>query len=170
MHAAYWNLYGQRHWSGEWYKVHMYIPRVPHSVSSLVRIGTPPAPLPQASLSPPRNQHLPAVEGVGGPNPDDLRKSLAFCLLCGDITCIHYTSVKCRMYSLQRFKGWLMTVMFCPKCHHITVAGGRGRGGGLQNMRRLTAVLRLGCPPHRKEEPRWPRPRTSNPVFRMDAG
>ncbi len=63
----------------------------------------PPTPLPQKSVSPPRNQsggkHSPAGEGgaggpnstvtkasageeVGGPNSEDWRKSLALCLLC----------------------------------------------------------------------------------------
>ncbi len=42
-----------------------------HSVCPLVRIGTLPPPLPQASVSPPRTKggrtHLPAGEGVGEP-------------------------------------------------------------------------------------------------------
>ncbi len=46
-----------------------------------------PHPLPQASVSLPRNQrgetHSPSVEGVGVFQSDDWRKSLALCLLCG---------------------------------------------------------------------------------------
>ncbi len=38
-------------------------------------LGPPPTSLPQAI-------HSPAGEGVGGPNSDDWRKSMALCLLC----------------------------------------------------------------------------------------
>ncbi len=56
------------------------------SVSPVVRVGTPPTPCPTSECVPPQNQkggtHSPADEGVGGPNSDDRRKSLSFCLLC----------------------------------------------------------------------------------------
>jgi hypothetical protein len=50
-----------------------------HSVCPLVRIGTPPPPLPQASVSSPEPKgeegtHSPAGEGVGVPT-DDWRKT-----------------------------------------------------------------------------------------------
>jgi hypothetical protein len=61
------------------YRTYPYIPWVQyHSVSPLVRIGTPPPPLPQASVSLPRKR----VKGWGGTNSDDWRISLALCLLC----------------------------------------------------------------------------------------
>ncbi len=58
--------------------------------SILVGIGTPPTPLPQASVpSPPPDQRVggggansPAARGWRSPNSDDWRKSLALCLLC----------------------------------------------------------------------------------------
>jgi hypothetical protein len=56
------------------------------SVCPLVRIGTHAPPLHQASVYPhpgiKARGHSPAAEGVGGPNSDDWRNSLALCLLC----------------------------------------------------------------------------------------
>jgi hypothetical protein len=59
-----------------------------HSVCPLVGIGTPPTPLPQASVPPPPDQrvgggaHPPAPKGVGEFQFRRWRKSLALCLLC----------------------------------------------------------------------------------------
>jgi hypothetical protein len=50
-----------------------------HSVCPLVGIGTLPTPLSPASVP------LPQEQGGGSPKSDDLRKSLALCLLCGSI-------------------------------------------------------------------------------------
>jgi hypothetical protein len=55
----------------------------------LVGIGTPPTPLPQASVpSAPPDQKGGAprlrLKGWGSPNYDDWRKGLALCLLCGE--------------------------------------------------------------------------------------
>ncbi len=55
---------------------------------SLVGIGTPPTPLPQASVPFPPDQRVGGqtslrLRGRGSPNSDDWRKSLALCLLCG---------------------------------------------------------------------------------------
>jgi hypothetical protein len=72
--------------------IHIYIEY--HSGCPLVRVGTPPLALPQASVPPP---HPPPgtkgevvhtrlrVRGRGSPNADDLRKSLALCLICAPI-------------------------------------------------------------------------------------
>jgi hypothetical protein len=61
-----------------------YIPRV---LQCLFPRPNSPPPLPQASVSLPRNQkgrHTRLrVRGWGSPNSDDWRKSLALCLLCG---------------------------------------------------------------------------------------
>ena len=68
----------------ESHKVHIYLEY--YSVYPLVRIGTPPTPLPQASV-PSRNQRglhsCLRVKGWGSPHSDDWRKSLALCLPCG---------------------------------------------------------------------------------------
>jgi hypothetical protein len=71
----------------ESHEVHIYLEY--YSVYPLVRIGTPPTPLPQASV-PSRNQRgvhtqSPACKGVGESpfRRDDWRKSLALCLPCG---------------------------------------------------------------------------------------
>jgi hypothetical protein len=66
IHAAYWNLYGQRDcMESDIHKVHgTYIPVVAQCLSPRPN-WDPPAPLPQASVSPPRNQrgeHLPVRE------------------------------------------------------------------------------------------------------------
>jgi hypothetical protein len=59
-----------------------------HSVCPLLGIGTPPLPLPQASVPFSPNQrgggrHIRLrVRGWGSPNSDDARKNLALCLLC----------------------------------------------------------------------------------------
>jgi hypothetical protein len=61
-----------------------------HSVSTLVGIGTlptnPSLAMQRVCHSPPRTggggHHSPAGEGLGNPNSDDWRKSLALCLLC----------------------------------------------------------------------------------------
>jgi hypothetical protein len=58
-----------------------------HSVCPLVGIGTLPPPLSPASVPlPPEPKGgggtLPAGEGLGSPNSDNWRKSLALCLLC----------------------------------------------------------------------------------------
>ncbi len=62
---------------------------IEHSVCRLVRIGTPaPTPSLARECAPPPPQlkgeatHSPAVDGVGGPNSDDWRKSLGLCLPC----------------------------------------------------------------------------------------
>ncbi len=65
-----------------------------HSVCPFVRTGTPPPPpppLPLASVSSPWNQRRwehtrLRVRGWGGPNSDDWRKILAFCLLVKAVT------------------------------------------------------------------------------------
>ncbi len=61
--------------TGEWHPQSTYIPRVPQCLSPCPNWA--PNPSPASEFVPARNQHLPAVEGVGGPNPDDWRKSLA---------------------------------------------------------------------------------------------
>ncbi len=70
------------------------VPRVPECLS-LVRIGTSPSTLPQASVSSyePRGGHTRLrVRGVGSPNSDDWRKSLPLCLLCASSNiCIPFT-------------------------------------------------------------------------------
>jgi hypothetical protein len=67
------------------HKVRRYIEH--HSVCPFVGIGTPPTPLPQASVpSPPPAKgwgaHTPAAKGVGESQFRRLEKSLALCLLC----------------------------------------------------------------------------------------
>jgi hypothetical protein len=67
-----------------------YIP-IPVTCLSPCPNWDPPPPLLQASAFPPplppgtkgRGTHSPTVEGLGGPNSDDWRKSLSLCLLCG---------------------------------------------------------------------------------------
>ncbi len=60
-----------------------------HSVCPFVRIGSAHPP-PASECVPPFNlrggQHSPAGEGMGGPNSDDWRESLALCLLY-DFSC-----------------------------------------------------------------------------------
>jgi hypothetical protein len=54
-----------------------YVPRVPQCLSPIVRIGTPPPPLPQANVSSPGikgGTHSPAGEGVGGSQNGRLEK------------------------------------------------------------------------------------------------
>jgi hypothetical protein len=69
------------------HKVHLY--QEYHSVYLLVGIGTPPPPLPQASVPPPPNQRgalSPTGEGVWGGGSQSGRlekKTIAICLLCG---------------------------------------------------------------------------------------
>ncbi len=59
-----------------------------HSVCPLVEIGTPPPLSRKRVCHPPPEPkggggtHAPAGEGMGGPNSDDWRKSLALCLVC----------------------------------------------------------------------------------------
>ena len=67
------------------HKVHKY--KEYHSVSPRVGIGTLPTPLSPASVplppEPGRGDNRLRVRGWGSPTSDDLRKSLALCLLCG---------------------------------------------------------------------------------------
>ncbi len=68
------------------HKVHIYLEY--HSVCSLVRTWTP---LSRKRVCPsPREGrggiHSPAGKGVGGPNSDDWRKSLALCVLCAVVS------------------------------------------------------------------------------------
>ncbi len=62
-----------------------------HSVCPLVGIGTPPIPLPQASVPFPSDKRVGGhtrlrLKGWGSPNSDDWRKSVALCLLCAATT------------------------------------------------------------------------------------
>jgi len=62
-------------------KVHIYLEY--HSISALVRIGTPtPSPASECVPPPRVGTHSSAGECVGGPNSDDWRKSLLLCLPC----------------------------------------------------------------------------------------
>ncbi len=59
-----------------------------HIVCPLVRIGTP-IPSPASECVPPGTKggtHSSAGEGVGGPNSDDWRTSLALCILGGEVS------------------------------------------------------------------------------------
>ncbi len=68
--------------------------RVPYP---LVGIGTPPTPLPQASVPPPRTNgggaHSPAAKGFGKSQFRRLEISLALCLLCA-LEYVHICMVK----------------------------------------------------------------------------
>ncbi len=63
----------------------VYIYKEYHSVCPFVGIGTLPTPFSPASVPSPQNRggsaHSPAGQGLGSPNSDNLRKSLALCLL-----------------------------------------------------------------------------------------
>jgi hypothetical protein len=67
------------------------IPRVPQCLSPcLNRVRPAPIPSPTSEsvlpLEPKGGGHSPAFDGVGGPNSDDWRESLALCLLCENVT------------------------------------------------------------------------------------
>jgi hypothetical protein len=67
-----------------------------HSVCPLVGIGTPPIPLPQASVPSPPDQRVGghtrlSLRGWGSSNSDAGAKSLALCLLCGKFAVVRLT-------------------------------------------------------------------------------
>ncbi len=90
---------------------------------SFVVIGTPPAPLPQASVrSPPPGPKgggggpLPAVRlrGWGSPNSDAWRKSLALCLLCGKDHKAERTKPFCCSFPILHL--WLQMIKRRQEC------------------------------------------------------
>ncbi len=105
------------------HKVHICIEY--HSVCPLVRIGTSPPPLPQASVSPLESKRVGDTltcrcGGGGGTDSDDWRKILALCLLfCFDIQASGSVTYVWKVYFLYIFflhtstlfqRGWTLTI------------------------------------------------------------
>ncbi len=95
------------------HKVNIYLEY--HSVCPLVRIGTTPPPLSQASVSSPwnkgRGEDSPMrMRWRGSPNSEDWRKSLALCQLCG-------ITVKKGKFR----RNWVQSHLWGTKSTYITI-------------------------------------------------
>ncbi len=112
-----------KHWSPLRYTHKVLIYKEHQSVCPRVGIGTLPTPLLQASVSspnspPPRPKgggHARLrLRGWGSPNPDDWRKGLALCLLCG-YTLPHRKAVLVRhawLLSVMKYNGWIQRIIY----------------------------------------------------------
>jgi hypothetical protein len=91
----------------------------------LVGIGTPPTPLPQASVPPPRwsgGTHSPAAKGVGKSQFRRLEISLALCLLCALEYVYAGQSSLVKLHRKVSVKPQFFVVIILRKTIHLTKA------------------------------------------------